>query len=239
VRPLVACGFVMGASGYAANCVRSFTAAQWFALVRPRLNFGTTGSLVPAFQPKSGHPLELAQVPRHQDRVQPAGLRNDQSVQWPDSLAPRFEVMPDGSGTTCGGTSSNPGHNPAKEINACLLVSKSPSMGSTMAENFLDHVGLAPLDERNDLHLGTTLGTAKRIRFVNLLDERRPPFAGVPSRRRAGGDRVPSRRRLDGLPVGSVASALVGIPPVVPNQMLSGVRDMLGHPRDCSGCRGR
>jgi Carboxypeptidase regulatory-like domain len=35
-----------------------------------------------------------------------------------------------------------------------------------MAENFLDHVGLAPLDERNDLHLGTTLGTAKRIRFV-------------------------------------------------------------------------
>jgi hypothetical protein len=39
-------------------------------------------------------------------------------------------------------------------------------------ENLLNHFGLVWLDEGDDLHRGVALGTAKRLCFVNLLDER-------------------------------------------------------------------
>ena len=44
-----------------------------------------------------------------------------------------------------------------------------------------------PLDEGDDVHRRTTLGTAKRIRFVDLLDECRPALAGLRLRFRFGG----------------------------------------------------
>ena len=53
----------------------------------------------------------------------------------------------------------------------------------TVPLDLLDHLGLASLDERDDLHLGTTRGAAQAVRFVNLPNQRRPPFPGFPSRR--------------------------------------------------------
>ena len=55
-----------------------------------------------------------------------------------------------------------------------------------MPENLLDHLGLAPLDEGDDFHLRTTLGTRKWVRLVNLLNERRPALARLPRRGRLG-----------------------------------------------------
>jgi hypothetical protein len=83
-----------------------------------------------------------------------------------------------------------------------------------------------PFDEGEDFELDPASRTAKRIRFVHLLDERGPPFASLPCRGRSGrscGAR--SRRRL---PLGSLAPSFVRIPPVIPDQVLPGVRNMLG-----------
>jgi hypothetical protein len=63
-------------------------------------------------------------------------------------------------------------------------------------EDYLDDLDLPSLDERDDLHRCATGRTAQGIRFVNLADQSRSPFAGFPSRGRAGlggGRRLPFR----------------------------------------------
>jgi len=75
-----------------------------------------------------------------------------------------------------------------------------------------------PLDEGDDAHRRSTLGTGERIGFVHLLDERGPAFASLSRRGRAGGNpRSGTRRRL---PLGPLAAGLVRIPPVVAHQHL-------------------
>ena len=93
-------------------------------------------------------------------------------------------------------------------------------------ENLLDHFGLVSLNEADDAHRRAALGTAEWVRFVTLLDQRRPSFAGFPSRGRGGRSGGSGGRGR--LALGPLPAALVRIPPVIPHQMLSGVRNMLG-----------
>jgi len=68
---------------------------------------------------------------------------------------------------------------------------------SAVPENLLDDVGLMRLDEGDDAHRRTTLGTADWVRCVNLFDQRGPAFASLACRGRAGGNpRSGTRRRL-------------------------------------------
>jgi len=95
-----------------------------------------------------------------------------------------------------------------------------------MPENFLDHLGLMPLDEGDDFHLRATLGTANWVRRVHLFDQRRPAFASLPRRGGTGGNPRSARRRL---PLRPLAPRLVRVPSVVAHQMAARVRDVLGH----------
>jgi len=100
---------------------------------------------------------------------------------------------------------------------------------SAVPDNLLNDLGLMPLDESDDLHRRPALGTAKRIRFVHLLDEldeRRPAFAGISCRGRAGGNPRSGTRRQ--LPLGPLAAGLVRIPPVVAHQMGARIGYVLG-----------
>ena len=77
---------------------------------------------------------------------------------------------------------------------------------------------LVPLDEGDDPHRRTALGAAKRIRLVHLFDERGPAPSGFPRRGRAG--RFPGPHGGRWLPLGSSPPRLVGVPPIVPDQVL-------------------
>jgi hypothetical protein len=78
-------------------------------------------------------------------------------------------------------------------------------------ENLLDHLSLVPFDE-GDFELSPASRTAKRIRFVHLLDERRPAFADLSCRGGAGGNpRSGTRRRL---PLGPLQAEISGELPV-------------------------
>jgi hypothetical protein len=78
-----------------------------------------------------------------------------------------------------------------------------------VTQNLLDHLGLVPLDEADDLHRRTALRTANRIRLVDLLNQGRPAFARLPRRRRAS--REPRASRGWWQSFGSLSSALNGI----------------------------
>lgn len=61
-----------------------------------------------------------------------------------------------------------------------------------------------------------------RIRFKNLLDQRRPISAGLPRRKRAGGNpRSGTCRRF---PFGPLAPSVVGLPPVVADEVLARIK---------------
>jgi len=75
------------------------------------------------------------------------------------------------------------------------------------------------------LHLGTAGGTAERVRFVNLRDERRPAFAGLPRRGWSGRSGGARRRRL---PLSPLAARLVRVPAVVPDQVFVRIWYALG-----------
>jgi len=79
-------------------------------------------------------------------------------------------------------------------------------------ENLLDHLGLAALDE-GDFEFGPAPRTAKRIRFVNLLDERCPAFAGFAGARWPGANS--GFRGRPRLPLAPLPAGLVRMPPVV------------------------
>ena len=91
-------------------------------------------------------------------------------------------------------------------------------------ENLLDHLSLAPLDEANNAHGRTTLGTGQRIRLVDLFEERGPAFSGFPSRGQAGRGRGALRRRL---PLSPLPSGLVRVPPVIPDEVFPRFGDVL------------
>lgn len=108
---------------------------------------------------------------------------------------------------------------------------RGPSRGlvpqSAVTQNHLDHLGLVTFDE-GDAHRRAALQTAKRIRFVHLLDQRRPAFAALPRCGRPGGNpRSGSRRRSS---LGPVAPGLVGVPrraPTLPTTADTGRRGLL------------
>ena len=95
-----------------------------------------------------------------------------------------------------------------------------------MPENLLDHLGLVPSDEGDDLELGPTASTPQRIRLVNLPDQRRPAVAGLARRRQAGGDAGSGAGRWS--PLSPLAACLVRTPPVIPDQVLSRIGYVLG-----------
>ena len=95
-----------------------------------------------------------------------------------------------------------------------------------MLQNLFDHLALIPLDERDDFHFRTTLGAAERIRLVNLLDEGRPALAGLPGAGPTGRRCAPLRCRR--LRLGPLPPLLIRLPPVIPDQVLSGIWYVLG-----------
>jgi len=75
--------------------------------------------------------------------------------------------------------------------------------------------------------VGGAQRTAKRIRFVHLLDQRGPAFAGLWCRGRTGGNPGSGTGRR--FPLRPLASRLVRVPSVVSHQMDAQIGDVLRH----------
>ena len=102
-----------------------------------------------------------------------------------------------------------------------------------MAQDALDHVAL--VDERNDAHLFLALRTQERVGFPDLLDEF-APFRGRDAARLVFGDidGLNGPARGGGLFGGvfvPLAAHLVRIPSVVPDELKTLIRDVLGDGR--------
>jgi hypothetical protein len=102
-------------------------------------------------------------------------------------------------------------------------------------EDLADHVALLSFDEADDLHRRAALGAPKRVGLVDALNKH-GPAAAVESGR--GGDRgvvlivrvrlgVGIARFCGGL-FGAKTAGLIGVMPVVADEVFAGVRDVLG-----------